>query len=250
MRETLSEWLDGDGKGARALALVIYALIIVSAFVISIETLPDLSPTVTATLRTVEVALLLAFAVEYIARLVAAEKWWRFAFSFWGIVDLLAILPGLVLLAPDWTALRTLRLLRVLRLLKLFRADQAMARLTRAVYGVRAELAVFGFLALVVLYLAAVGIYHFEKSAQPEVFSSIPASLWWATATLTTVGYGDVFPVTTGGRVFTAAILMVGLGVVAVPAGLITSALIDEFSRENAAVPTETTNNNQQGETS
>ena len=75
------------------------------------------------------------------------------------------------------------------------------------------------------LYLSAVGIYYFENTAQPDVFSSVFHSLWWAVATLTTVGYGDIYPITVGGRIFTFLILMIGLGVVAVPAGLLASAL-------------------------
>jgi voltage-gated potassium channel len=75
------------------------------------------------------------------------------------------------------------------------------------------------------LYLSAVGIYFFEHQAQPEQFKSVFHCLWWAVATLTTVGYGDVFPITAGGRIFTFFVLMVGLGIVAVPAGLVASAL-------------------------
>jgi voltage-gated potassium channel len=116
--------------------------------------------------------------------------------------------------------------------LKLFRAETAMARMARALASIRADLIVFGFLSFVILYLAAVGIYYLERDAQPEIFASIPHSLWWAIATLTTVGYGDVYPVTMGGQVFTSVILLVGLGVVAVPAGLVTAALLNEFKHE------------------
>jgi len=87
------------------------------------------------------------------------------------------------------------------------------------------------------LYFAAVGIYYFESSAQPESFQSVFHSLWWALATLTTVGYGDVYPVTVGGKVFTFLVLMLGLGIVAVPAGLVASALgkaRDEEEQETA----------------
>jgi voltage-gated potassium channel len=83
------------------------------------------------------------------------------------------------------------------------------------------------------LYLSAVGIYYFENEAQPEQFKSVFHSLWWAVATLTTVGYGDIFPITAGGRVFTFFVLMVGLGVVAVPAGLVASALSKARSEED-----------------
>ena len=81
------------------------------------------------------------------------------------------------------------------------------------------------FVSLILLYLSAVGIYFFENQAQPEQFKSVFHCLWWAVTTLTTVGYGDVFPITAGGRIFTFFVLMVGLGIVAVPAGLVASAL-------------------------
>ena len=87
------------------------------------------------------------------------------------------------------------------------------------------ELVLFVAATVVLLFLAAVGIHHFESEAQPDVFTSVFHSLWWAVATLTTVGYGDVYPITAGGRVFTFAVLLVGLGVVSVPAGLVASAL-------------------------
>ncbi len=85
----------------------------------------------------------------------------------------------------------------------------------------REEIVLFFFVTVVLLYLAAVGIYYFEHDAQPEAFSSIFHSLWWAVATLTTVGYGDVYPITVGGRIFTFAVLAIGLGVVSIPAGLV-----------------------------
>ena len=104
------------------------------------------------------------------------------------------------------------------------------------------EVTLFSVLALLMLYLAAVGINHLEHAALPEVFSSIPASLWWAIATLTTVGYGDSYPITVAGKIFTALILIIGLGIVAVPVALVTSALLraDEHLRKNA--------NNSQGD--
>ena len=90
---------------------------------------------------------------------------------------------------------------------------------------VREEVVLFICFALFLLYLSALGIYHFEHQAQPEVFASVIHSLWWAVATLTTVGYGDIYPVTVGGKIFTFFILIIGMGIVAVPAGLVASAL-------------------------
>lgn len=233
LRRRLHSLLEGEGPAARRMAVALTGLILASAIIIAIETLPNLPTPLAAGLAWLEVALVVLFTVEYLARLFSAPDPLRYALSVWGLVDLIAILPALLLLAPDWAALRTLRLLRLARLLKLFRADRALARLGRALTSIRGELAVFGFLAVVVIYLAAVGIYHFEADAQPEHFGSIPASLWWAIATLTTVGYGDVYPITTGGQIFTALVLLVGLGVVAVPAGLVTAALLSDGSGHN-----------------
>jgi voltage-gated potassium channel len=165
--------------------------------------------------------------VEYLLRLACSPKPWRYAVSFWGIVDFLSIVPAILFLMPDAQSIRSLRLLRLIRLLKLFHASHALDRLARAFQKNRDELWIFSFIALVVLYLSAVGIYHFEHQAQPETFGSIPACLWWSLATLTTVGYGDVYPITLAGRAFTGIVLLVGLGVIAVPAGLITSALLE-----------------------
>ena len=87
------------------------------------------------------------------------------------------------------------------------------------------EILLFVFITLMLIYFSAVGIYYFENEAQPEYFTSIFDSLWWAIITLTTVGYGDVYPITAGGKVFTFFILMIGLGIVAIPTGIISSAL-------------------------
>ena len=122
-------------------------------------------------------------------------------------------------------SLRAFRLLRLFRILKLVRFNEALKRIGTAFDLAKGELLLFISASLIVIYLAGVGIYHFENTAQPELFRSIPDSLWWAVVTLTTVGYGDMYPITTGGRFFTTVILFVGLGLVAVPAGIISSSL-------------------------
>ncbi len=125
----------------------------------------------------------------------------------------------------DLRGIRALRLLRLFRILKLARYSQAISRLGLALKLAREELILFLAMSIVVIYLAAVGIYYFERDVQPEAFASIPYAMWWTVVTLTTVGYGDFYPVTAGGKVFTFMILFVGLGLVAVPAGIIASAL-------------------------
>lgn len=229
LRKRLDTILNPPGEhDVHWVEVALFVLIVTSAVVIALETMPELPERARLMLHRVEYALALLFAVEYCARLFAAPCRWRYALSFWGIIDLLSVLPLILFLFPEAAALKSLRLLRVFRILKLLRGETAFDRLVRAVLEVRHELTVFLFISLVILYLAAVGIYHFEHDAQPDAFSSIPASLWWAVASLTTVGYGDIYPITAGGRAFTTAILFIGLGVVAVPVGLITSALTSE----------------------
>lgn len=228
--------LDGTSPTfGRSVALAIYALICASAIIIALETLPDLTPTMNTILVTAELVILGIFVVEYTLRLTCSERPLKYAFSFWGIIDFIAIVPAVLFLFPDLTTVRALRLLRILRLLKLFKANRALDRIGAAIDRAKAEFGIFFFIAVVALYLAAVGIYHFEHEAQPDGFSSIPESLWWAIATLTTVGYGDVYPITTGGRIFTGLVLLIGIGIVAVPAGLITAALTESSSSDSDA---------------
>ena len=134
-------------------------------------------------------------------------------------------MPFYIASGLDLRAVRVFRLLRLFRILKLLRYSQAINRFHRAFIIAKEELILFTLVSLILLYLSAVGIYFFENAAQPEQFKSVFHSLWWAVATLTTVGYGDIFPITAGGRIFTFFVLMIGLGIVAVPAGLVASAL-------------------------
>lgn len=136
-----------------------------------------------------------------------------------------SVAPGGKLLTAGAEYLRALRALRLLRLLKLLRYGPAIGRFHRAFHIAKDELVLFGSAAMIVLFLSATGIYLFENEAQPEAFKSVFHALWWGIVTLTTVGYGDAYPVTVGGRIFTFFILIIGLGVVAIPTGLIASAL-------------------------
>ena len=107
----------------------------------------------------------------------------------------------------------------------------------KALSEAKEEFTLFFFTTLILLFISAAGIYYFEHPVQPEAFSSILHSLWWAIVTLTTVGYGDVYPITLGGRIFTFIILLIGLGVVAAPAGLIASALSKVREAEDQSCP-------------
>lgn len=203
----------------------IIGLILYSIICFTLDTLPDLDKGIKTFLGYSETIVVILFTMEYAYRIYIAENRMKFIFSFYGLIDLIAILPFYLTFAVDLRTLRVIRLFRILRLLKLARYNKAISRFTLALYTAKEELVVFSIGSLILIYLAAVGIYHFEHPVQPEVFSSLFDALWWAVASLTTVGYGDIYPITMGGRIFTFCILMVGLGLVAVPTGIITSAL-------------------------
>ena len=218
---------DTDTRAGRIFDLTIQALIVLSLLAFSIETLPDLDVTFKYWLGIWEASIVLIFTAEYIARVAVSSKRLSYIFSFYGLIDLAAILPFYLFPGFSTQWLRALRLVRLFRALKLARYSTAIDRLIRALRWAREELVVVLCMALLMLYLAAVGIYYFEHTAQPEQFKSVFHSLWWALATLTTVGYGDVYPVTLGGKVFTGLILLIGLGVVAMPASIIAAALTE-----------------------
>ncbi len=207
-------------------ASILMGLIILSVISFSLGTLPDLSPDLMQTLRVFEYVVVAIFTAEYLYRLATAEHKLKFIFSFYGMVDLLAIAPFYLTMAVDLRSLRVIRLLRFLRLLKMARYNSAINRLYRAFYEAKQELLISLGILLVAIYFSAIGIYYFEHDAQPEVFRSIFDALWWALITVTTVGYGDIYPVTVGGRLFTFIVLFCSMGLVAVPTGIFASALL------------------------
>ena len=214
-----------DNRLSKLFGFFIQVLIILSIVTFSIETVPDLKPQTRNILRSIELVCVLVFSIEYILRIYVSDKKLKFIFSFFGIIDLLAILPFYLSFGIDLRSLRALRFVRLFRLFKLVRYNKALKHFAKAIKIAKEEILLFLFITLILIYLSAVGIYYFEHDAQPEHFSSIFDSLWWAIITLTTVGYGDVYPITIGGRVFTFFILLIGLGIVAIPTGILSSAL-------------------------
>ena len=209
----------------RPCTLFIQVLIVLSLISLSLDTLPDLAAEHRRYLKLFEHFCLATFTFEYFIRLGTAKNKRAFAFSFLGIIDLLVIFPFYLFSSIDLMSLRALRLLRLIRILKLARYNAAARRLQRAFLIAKEELLLFMGATIILIYLSSVGIYFFENPAQPEQFKSVFHSLWWSVATLTTVGYGDIYPVTIGGKIFTFIMLIIGLGIVSIPAGLIASAL-------------------------
>lgn len=214
-----------NNRLSRSFAFFIQFLIVLSVITFSVETLPNLKPQTRVILQSIEVFCVIVFTLEYFARIYVADNKLKFVFSFFGVIDLLAILPFYLSFGVDLRSLRVLRMFRLFRLLKLVRYNKAMRHFSKAMVMAKEQIILFMAITLVLIYFAAVGIYYFENEAQPEHFSSIFDSLWWSIVTLTTVGYGDVYPITVGGRIFTFFILLIGLGIVAIPTGIISSSL-------------------------
>lgn len=236
MIDHLRQIVEGrETPAAWAFDVTVQVLIVLSLISFPLETLPNLPDWAYWGLRTFEAVSVTIFTIEYLLRILVAEDRIGFIFSFYGLVDLLAILPFYISAGADFRAIRAVRLFRLLRLLKLARYTDAVSHFARALRSIREELVLFSIMSVLFIYLASSGIYYFEQSAQPGVFKSIPHSIWWAVATLTTVGYGDVYPVTVGGKIFTAIVLLIGLGIVAVPTGLLANALseVTEKREEN-----------------
>jgi len=226
MKEYIKSIIElNDNRLSRYFGFFIQILIILSVVTFSIETIPDLKSETRSILRFFELFCVIIFSFEYVLRIYVADKKLKFIFSFFGIIDLFAILPFYVAFGVDLRSVRAMRFVRLFRLFKLVRYNRAIKHFARAISIAKEEILLFFFITLILIYLSGVGIYYFEHAAQPEHFSSIFDSLWWAIITLTTVGYGDVYPITIGGRIFTFFILMIGLGVVAIPTGILSSAL-------------------------
>ena len=216
---------ESDTKLGKLFDLVVQFLVVISLLSFSLETLPNLSKNQIFILKLIEIVIITIFSIEYLLRIFVTNKKFKYIFSFYGLIDLLTILPFYLSLTIDLRSLRALRLLRLFRILKLVRFNKAINRFQEALKIAREEIIIFIFATCIVLYLSSVGIFFFENAIQPDKFSSVFHSLWWAIVTLTTVGYGDIYPLTLGGRIFTFFILILGLGVVGIPAGLIASAL-------------------------
>ena len=217
--------LENDSKAGKVFDIIIYSLIFISIIDFSIGTIPNLSPEFHDFIYLLEVITVIIFTVEYILRIYVSENSLKYIFSFYGLIDLLAFLPFYLATGLDFRSVRIFRFFRLLRIFKLFRYTKAVNRYKKAFSLIKVELTIFLMAALFLIYLASVGIYYFENEAQPDKFSSIFDCMWWAIVTLTTIGYGDLYPITVGGKIFTSIIVLIGLGIIAIPTGLFASAL-------------------------
>jgi voltage-gated potassium channel len=229
---------------ARLVNLAIMLLIVVNVIAVMLESVDAYRQAYGPWFWWLEAISVGIFTVEYLLRLwVSVEHsaygaGWRgrvrYALSPMALIDLLAILPFYLsaFFAIDTRILRVLRLLRVFKLTRHFAVLEVLATVLRN-EGKTLISAIFVMIILVIL--ASAGIYAIERIAQPEAFGSIPRAMWWATVTLTTVGYGDVVPQTLGGRLLGVVITVLGVGMAALPAGIIASGFTSELARRREA---------------
>lgn len=177
------------------------------------------------------------FSFEYLYRIRLAYQdkrmkgVYRYVFSTFGLIDLISILPFYLnqFVSIDGRFLRILRLFRLTRIFKLGRKSGSLKLFIKALKGVKNELKFTLFLSVLAILFSASAIYYLENDAQPEKFSSITESIWWATVSLATVGYGDVYPITAGGKIFASIISLIGIGIVAIPTGIISASFVEEI---------------------
>ncbi|MBB23810.1 MAG: voltage-gated potassium channel [Roseibacillus sp.] len=211
---------------------LIQILIVISLISFAFETLPNLSTTWQTVLKFTEIIIVLIFTIEYIIRISLCRPRLKYIFSFYGVIDILAILPFFLTAGIDIKSIRAFRLLRLLRFVKLLKYNKAIRRLRDALIDAKDELILSGIVAGILLYLASIGIYYFEEEAQPDSFGSVFHSMWWAVCSLTTVGYGDVKPITVGGKIFTGIVLIIGVGIVAMPTAILASSFNNAKKKE------------------
>lgn len=225
----------------------IMLLIILNVIAIALGTVPDIKTRAGSFLKMFELLSIIIFTIEYLMRLYVADRTHpsssraksilKFVFSGYGMIDLVAILPFYLpfFIAVDMRFLRLFRLMRFFRLMKLNRYNSSLNLIWAVVKQKRSELAVTGFVSLLILLVSSFLMYDVESKIQPDKFPNIFATFWWAIATLTTVGYGDVYPVTATGKVISSLIAILGIGIVALPTGIISAGFMNKIDKKETS---------------
>ena len=221
----------------------IVILIVLNVVAIALDTLTSLPVHLQKSLKVFEITSIAIFTVEYLMRLYVSDithpaknrfiSALKFIASPFGIIDLLAILPFYIpfIIKVDLRFLRILRLIRFFRVLKISRYNSTLKLIRDVLKEKRAELGMTFFIAALFLLISGFVMYIVENPVQPEKFPNVFTSLWWATATLTTVGYEDVYPITAIGKIISSLVAIMGIGLIALPAGIISAGFIEKIGQ-------------------
>jgi len=217
---------EADTRSGKLFDLVLIFLIAASVIIVLLESVPGNSQELKEILQKAEWVITMFFTVEYFLRIWVVQKPSKYIFSFYGVIDFLAILPSYVGLLFTGTHMliifRSLRLLRIFRILKLTRYVQEASLLWRALKASANKIGVFLFFIVILITILGTVMYLVENPYNPG-FSSIPRSIYWAIVTLTTVGYGDIAPVTIVGQFLASVIMITGYSIIAVPTGIVSA---------------------------
>ena len=241
--EIISKAEDGD-IASKIFDWSIMILIALSILSIILESFPEISEKYANVFHVFETITVIVFSIEYILRIWTADLLFpeakhprlKYIFSFMALIDLLAILPFyLPFISADLRFLRMMRLFRLFRLLRVFKLGryfEALQIIMKVIRSSAPQLIMSVALCLFVMLFSAIVMYTAENPVQPEQFPNVIHSLWWAICTLTTVGYGDVYPITDVGRFFASVISLVGIGIIAIPTGIIAAGFSQVISKE------------------
>jgi voltage-gated potassium channel len=221
---------ESDTKPGKLFDVSLLILILASIATVSLESVQSIStvPRSAMTLAALEGFFTVCFALEYLLRCFCVKKTSRYVFSFWGIVDLLSFLPTALAglgggAFVSFVILRSIRLLRVFRILKLWRMMSEAQVLSDAVWQARDKIIVFLIVVLIAVTISGTLMYHAEQNEPNTDFTSIPQSMYWAVVTMTTVGYGDIAPQTTIGKLIAATLILLGYSLIIVPSGFVSA---------------------------
>jgi len=229
---------EADTPAGKWFDIVLLWAILVSVLVVFLESISELRISYGDLFYYLEWFFTILFSVEYILRIISTKKSFGYIFSFYGIIDVLAILPtylSLVIAGSQYfLVIRILRLLRVFRILKLTHMIRQATILRKALIASRGKIAVFLFAVLTLIVIIGAVMYVIEG---PENgFTSIPFSMYWAIVTMTTVGYGDISPQTTIGQIFASFVMIMGYAIIAVPTGIVSVEIADVTKKSSAQV--------------
>ena len=221
---------EADTPLGKLFDVVLLIAIIMSVLVVMLESVKTIDEKYDQVFYIIEWVFTIGFTIEYVLRLYAVKKPWKYATSFYGIIDLLAILPMYILVVLPFQmnyllVIRILRLLRIFRVFKLVHYLNEGRILIKAIRASLAKITVFIFLVVLLVMIFGSILYVVEGNANSEQFTSIPRSIYWAIVTITTVGYGDISPVTPLGQTIAALIMLLGYAVLAVPTGIVSMEL-------------------------
>ncbi|MHC3437376.1 ion transporter [Natrialbaceae archaeon A-gly3] len=231
------------GRFGRIVDLAIMALIFLSVVAIILETVDTLEAQYGTYFTYFELFTVAVFTAEYLSRLwsiTSSEKYrdpvtgrFKYAMTPYMIIDLLAILPFYLGGVVDLRFIRVLRLLRIFRVMKVARYSSALQTMGTVLRKKRPDLVIAIIVTVMLLVLTSSAMYYVEHQAQPDVFASIPSTFWWGFVTLTTVGYGDVYPITPLGQLLAGISAFLGIGLFALPASILASGFIEEATESD-----------------